>query len=595
MSQEKLKKYVFKERIGKGNFAKVWKAIDTTEKNFVAIKIMDDNQIKSQPKVLELLKSEIHILKTIDNQNVLKLYDSFIEKGRYYLVLEYCNGGDLENYVKSKPNQCISEEEALGFLKQLLSGFKGLHEIKVLHRDFKLANVLIHDGVLKIADLGFSKQADLAKTALGTAVYMAPEIMKYYKYSNKVDIWSLGISLYEMLFGGFPFFGKNEPELLKNIELNKIDFNAKGKKISVELQHLIQNMLNIDPDKRINWIDIYNHQVLNPQQKEIDGGLRGSVAIFMKKNDMEREHQNMVFQKNKDFYQDKKNLEYELNFEMKAQANKKENYEEKKKEDSSSDEEKTFQKNKHPVEKIPQKSNILAEPINQNLEKLLAQKKESLQFLENKYLHWRNIISQHARILNDGFTLITNDNAIYIYFILAKRILFLSKEFFDVLEKKTNYFNGNFFEDFAKSRSFEKIYTVFKEEKFIYEAYFESLKIDIQSYDTISNPLYEKLKVEFNNKITNIEELFKEILVDYLFNGQMVVIGYKNEKKIEKAKNFAVHLIELADCYKFKEVFKFDVNEEAGFNFERYRKMIEVNKVDELIKIVEQKIESILV
>ena len=630
MESQKLKNYIFQEKIGKGNFSEVWKVIDKNNYNVYAVKVLDDNQIKSQPKVLELLQSEIRILKTIDNVNVVKLYDNFVEKGRYYLIMEYCNNSDLEHYVKGKPNKCISEAEALGFFKQLLNGFKALHEIKAMHRDFKLANVLINDGVLKIADLGFSKQADLAKTALGTGVYMAPEIMKYQKYNNKVDIWSLGISLYEMLYGVFPFFGANEVELLKNVEKNIINFNEKGKSISPEFQSLIKNMLVVDPARRINWIDVYNHKLLNPEENgPVGAGLRGSVAMFMKKDDMDKQHQNVMFQKNKNFYEVQKNLEYDNEAYKKEEDtivrpnkmkkpenspeyipdknknNKQKQKEEKKKpekpESFSSDDEKkppvqmakkrnTYDKNKDDSD---DGDDMKKKVLQEKLAKLLAEKKESMGLLENRHLHWRNIISQHARVLNDGLILNDNDNSIYIYFILAKRILFLSDEFSQVLEKKKNIFNEKFFEDFVDSRSFEKISTLFKDEKMIYEAYFESLLIDIKAYQTNENPLYKKLKGEFNNKIKNVEDLFKEILTDYLCTGVSRIGEYKSDKNQGGLKKFAIHLIELIDCYRFKESFAFDSKTDAGFNFEQYKESLEEMSLGELHKYLEKKFNSL--
>ena len=167
----KLKDYLFLNRIGVGNYSEVWKAVEVATKNVCAIKMLDNQQIQNQPKVLELLKSEIRILKSINSENVVRLYDSFFEQNHYYLVMEYCDGGDVERFVKSKPTRTISEAEALIFFKQMLNGFQALHKEKVMHRDFKLANVLIHDGILKIADLGFSKQAEVADTALGSPPY----------------------------------------------------------------------------------------------------------------------------------------------------------------------------------------------------------------------------------------------------------------------------------------------------------------------------------------------------------------------------------------------------------------------------------------
>lgn len=92
-----------------------------------------------------------------------------------FIATEFCNGGDLEQYLESKKR--LTEDEATNFLKQILNGFKGLHEVGAMHRDFKLANVLLHNGICKIADLGFAKTMEkkaLANTILGTSLTMAP-------------------------------------------------------------------------------------------------------------------------------------------------------------------------------------------------------------------------------------------------------------------------------------------------------------------------------------------------------------------------------------------------------------------------------------
>lgn len=115
------------------------------------------------------------MLKSCKNENVIKFVDSFRTDNHLYIATEFCNGGDLEHYLQAK--KIIPEDEATIFLKQILNGFKGLHEVGAMHRDFKVANVLLHNNVCKIADLGFAKQMEkkqLARTILGTSLTMAP-------------------------------------------------------------------------------------------------------------------------------------------------------------------------------------------------------------------------------------------------------------------------------------------------------------------------------------------------------------------------------------------------------------------------------------
>lgn len=122
------------------------------------------------------------------------------------IAIQHCNGGDLEQYLKKKKR--LTEDEATVFLKQIINGFQGLHSVDAMHRDFKLANILIHDGVCKIADLGFAKQMSkqsLTKTFLGTSMTMAPEVLEEKPYGREADIWSVGVVFYQLLYGKFPY------------------------------------------------------------------------------------------------------------------------------------------------------------------------------------------------------------------------------------------------------------------------------------------------------------------------------------------------------------------------------------------------------
>ncbi len=155
-------------------------------------------------KFKELLESEIKVLKSCECHNIIKLYDMKKTSNNYYLILEYCNEGDLDGYVKKR--KFLTEEESIEILCEVINGFHHLFQHKILHRDLKLANILRHDGVTKIADFGFSKMlgADvLAETMLGSPLNMAPEVLNNLEYSNKADMYSLGVCYYWMMFGRY--------------------------------------------------------------------------------------------------------------------------------------------------------------------------------------------------------------------------------------------------------------------------------------------------------------------------------------------------------------------------------------------------------
>jgi len=144
----------------------------------------------------------------------------------YYFVYEYCNGGTLEQQIKNEGR--FSEEKALGYMADLLRAFQILIRFNIMHRDIKPSNILLHNGVLKLADFGFCKPLkdarDLSQTMLGSPIYMAPEILKGEAYTMKADIWSLGVVLYEMLYGFCPFEEKTIARLISLIDETAVVF-----------------------------------------------------------------------------------------------------------------------------------------------------------------------------------------------------------------------------------------------------------------------------------------------------------------------------------------------------------------------------------
>lgn len=158
----------------------------------------------------------------------------------YYLFFEYCNGGDLETLLQIRGK--LAETEVKYIFKQILDGLLALNKLNIIHRDIKAANILLHFPakkhvsvnylrecdlisaglVIKIADFGFSKFCppnDLSKTQCGTPLNMAPEILNGKSYNYKIDIWSLGVTMYECLTGHTPFGGKDKEDLRNNVNL----------------------------------------------------------------------------------------------------------------------------------------------------------------------------------------------------------------------------------------------------------------------------------------------------------------------------------------------------------------------------------------
>lgn len=144
------------------------------------------------------------MLKTCDNPHIIKLHALKKTPHNYYLMLEYCNGGDM--LAKLRNEGTLPQLEVVRYLSQILNAFHTLVSHKIMHRDFKLANILLHEGNIKIADFGFAKLLsgeDYATTMLGSPLNMAPEVLGGNKYNNKADIWSIGACIYEMVYGKY--------------------------------------------------------------------------------------------------------------------------------------------------------------------------------------------------------------------------------------------------------------------------------------------------------------------------------------------------------------------------------------------------------
>ena len=130
----------------------------------------------------------------------------------------------MENYLKKYGN--LSESEAVYFLMQIMNGFRELHKHQIMHRDVKLANMFLKEDTIVIGDFGFAKQGvETTKTRLGTPITMAPELLmsKESSYTNKADLWSIGVVFYQLLFGKNPFDSKNYQELKNKVRTQSGD------------------------------------------------------------------------------------------------------------------------------------------------------------------------------------------------------------------------------------------------------------------------------------------------------------------------------------------------------------------------------------
>jgi len=250
--------------LGKGAFGECFqfRAIDKEDMNFYAGKIIKKEKVSNHKKSLI---DEINIQRKFkDNPKVVKVKDYFEDDENVYIILELCKNKSLLDYLKKRGK--LTEIESKCFIFQLLQGLKSLHKNKVIHRDLKPNNLLLDDkNELKIGDFGviahLNQDNERRHTICGTCSYMAPEIFENNGkgYSFEVDIWSVGIIMYQFLTGKLPFDGKNNEEIQKNIlAFQPENLNVSG--LSQVAADLIKQILVKNPKKRpgINQI-IYHY------------------------------------------------------------------------------------------------------------------------------------------------------------------------------------------------------------------------------------------------------------------------------------------------------------------------------------------------
>lgn len=266
--QKKVGQYLLVQELGKGQFGSVYKGLDTSDGNKeYAVKLLPRVKVESSPLISKLFRSEISIMRIVDHPNILKLHD-YLETGtNYYVVVQYCKDGDMEKYLQQVGK--VEEEEAVFFLKQIMSGFVYLHSHKIMHRDFKLANIFLHDKQLIIGDFGFAKAGtDMTSTKLGTPYNMSPEIIfstGKTMYTSKTDLWSIGVVYFQLLFGVLPFQVMTLEELKFEVRYS----SGKNLKfppstlISEESQELLRGLLEYDPSARISWKQFFNHRLFD--------------------------------------------------------------------------------------------------------------------------------------------------------------------------------------------------------------------------------------------------------------------------------------------------------------------------------------------
>ncbi|KAF4758989.1 Serine/threonine-protein kinase ulk2, partial [Perkinsus olseni] len=285
--------YILDQRIGRGSYAQVWRGhmISHPDK-LVAVKVINRGTVQETSQ----LRQEVSALRKLRHENIVRFIDLRKSQGHFYLVLEYCEGGDLAQFMQARGGK-LEPSLTRRFFAQICAGLSSLHlqPSPLIHRDIKPQNVLlsysylssaenspassISSGpsairdemyILKLADFGFARSlqpTDMAATVCGSPMYMAPEILRHERYDYRADLWSIACILYEMLHGYPPYPGAQSTiELLKRIESGPAI--TYGSVCSTSCLDLLKRVLVKDPERRMEAELFYKHPYVIHQNED---------------------------------------------------------------------------------------------------------------------------------------------------------------------------------------------------------------------------------------------------------------------------------------------------------------------------------------
>ena len=247
--------------IGEGSFGKVSLVRHNNTGSKYAIKQISKLD-KNNQEGKTYFKREIEIMYKIHQSNIVRLFNHFEDNEFCYFVMEYIENGNLFSQPCWKNNHCFPSYDVAKIIKEVICAVYYLHHMDppIIHRDIKPENVLIDkNGVAKLTDFGWSNYVDskeIRRTYCGTPVYLAPEMIKEIGHDEHLDIWCIGVLLFELLTGNVPFKGKDLESLNNNILSLKISW---PKDINLVAKNLILKILKPDPGERISLEDMLKH------------------------------------------------------------------------------------------------------------------------------------------------------------------------------------------------------------------------------------------------------------------------------------------------------------------------------------------------
>lgn len=267
---ESINSYVIKETIGEGAFSIVKLVYNTTVNQLFACKIINKERISSQ-KQMKRFEDEIRIQQQVKHPNIVRIFDLITDDHYYYIVMEYCSGGELFKYIID--GKKLSEDETRPIIDQILNALQEIHSMRITHRDLKPENILMDGNKrVKICDFGLSKflssNSNLVSTPCGSPCYASPECLSGLPYNGLTsDIWSVGVVFYAAVVGQLPWTKRNHSELFKQIKSG--DYLIPSF-LTDDCKDLLEKFLTVDTNKRITIEEALKHPWFDPLGKSVE-------------------------------------------------------------------------------------------------------------------------------------------------------------------------------------------------------------------------------------------------------------------------------------------------------------------------------------
>jgi serine/threonine-protein kinase len=251
-------RYKIIKKIGIGGMGSVYEALDLKLDRIVAIKILKD-ELTDDDTFIKRFENEAKAIARLKHNNIVVIYDINNDANKYFIVMEYVVGKSLKDILKDKG--VLNFEYAVELFIEILKAISHAHDKDIIHRDIKPHNIMLSsEGVPKVLDFGIAKltnETNLTKpgSIIGSITYISPEQAKGLEIDKRADIYSLGITFYEILTGCPPFIGDMSNIIMKHIKEEPISITEKNRLVPMKLNNIILRMLKKNPDERFQSVN----------------------------------------------------------------------------------------------------------------------------------------------------------------------------------------------------------------------------------------------------------------------------------------------------------------------------------------------------